>query len=92
MKIIVKGNNPMKAYKLLNKKLKDEGLYKELKKRKFARSKSEAKRYKHENALIEHKKREKLLEIIRERKEQKIIINAKRKSKKAKQNYNKQNR
>ena len=52
MKIYVKNNNVVKAYKLLNKKLQGEGFYKEIQSRAYFKSKGHKKREAHAAAII----------------------------------------
>ena len=67
MKIYVKNNNVVKAYKLLNKKLQDEGFYKELQSRYYFKSKGDKKREAKAVAVIREKKRQKKAEELREK-------------------------
>ena len=85
MKIYVKNNNVVKAYKLLNRKLQDEGFYKELQSRFYFKSKGQKKREAKAVAIIRDIKRQKKLEEFREK------IEAKQRyfSQKQKQQYNK---
>ena len=85
MKIYVKNNNVVKAYKLLNRKLQDEGFYKELQSRFYFKSKGQKKREAKAVAIIRDIKRQKKLEEFREK------IEAKQRyfNQKQKQQYNK---
>ena len=72
MKIIVKNNDVSKAYKLLNRKLHDEGVLKEVRDRRAFVSKGEAARKDAEaGAMRWKKKREKLeKQFVREERNQ----------------------
>ena len=85
MKIYVKNNNVVKAYKLLNRKLQDEGFYKELQSRFYFKSKGQKKREAKAVAIVRDIKRQKKLEEFREK------IEAKQRyfNQKQKQQYNK---
>lgn len=67
MKIYVRNNNVIKAYKLLNKKLQDDGFYKELQSRYFFKSKGEKKREAKAIAIIREKKRQQKADVLREK-------------------------
>ena len=56
MYIKVKNKNPLKAYKLLMKKLRDDGFFKELRDSRYYRSKSEKLREKRKAAIARNKK------------------------------------
>ena len=71
MKIYVKNNNVVKAYKLLNRKLQDEGFYKELQSRFYFKSKGQKKREAKAVAIVRDIKRQKKLEEFREKMETK---------------------
>ena len=88
MKIYVKNNNVVKAYKLLNKKLQGEGFYKELQSRHYFKSKGDKKREAHSVAIIREKKRQKKAEELREKIEaRQRMLN--KKQKKQQHNYRK---
>ena len=87
MKIYVKNNNVVKAYKLLNRKLQDEGFYKELQSRFYFKSKGQKKREAKAVAIVRDIKRQKKLEEFREKIEAKQrYFNQKQKQQ---QQYNK---
>ena len=80
MKIHVRNNDAIKAYKVLMKQLNKDGFFKELKSKKFHMTKGEKKREKHKLAVInarkdQAKRKENLL-----KEEKRIIIEAKKKS------------
>ena len=79
MKIYVKNNNVVKAYKLLNKKLQAEGFYKELQSRAYFKSKGHKKREAHAAAVIREKRRQEKAEQAREKFEAKQRFANKRK-------------
>jgi small subunit ribosomal protein S21 len=67
MKIYVKNNNVIKAYKLLNRKLQDDGFYKDLQLRFYFKSKGQKKREARAIAVLRNRKREKKAEELREK-------------------------
>ena len=79
MKIYVKNNNVVKAYKVLNKKLQAEGFYKELQSRAYFKSKGHKKREAHAAAVIREKRRQEKAEQAREKFEAKQRFASKRK-------------
>ena len=79
MKIYVKNNNVVKAYKVLNKKLQAEGFYKELQSRAYFKSKGQRKREAHAIAVVREKRRQEKAEQAREKFEAKQRFANKRK-------------
>jgi len=79
MKIYVKNNNVVKAYKLLNKKLQGEGFYKEIQSRAHFKSRGQKKREAHAAAVIREKRRAEKAEVAREKFEAKQRFANKRK-------------
>ena len=73
MRIVVKNNEPVKAYKVLMKKLKKEGVFQELYVKSFFRSKSQKRKEKHKCALIREKKRKDEREQELARSEQRLV-------------------
>ena len=67
MKIYVKNNNVVKAYKLLNKKLQGEGFYKDIQSRAYFKSKGQRKREAHAIAVVREKRRQEKAEQAREK-------------------------
>ena len=59
MKITVYNNDVAKAYRILQKKLDNEGTLRELKEREFFRSKCEKKRLERKRGIVRYKKQEK---------------------------------
>ena len=59
MKITVYNNDIAKAYRILQKKLDNEGILRELKEREFFRSKGEKKRLERKRGIARYKKQEK---------------------------------
>ena len=57
MKITVYNNDVSKAYRILQKKLNNEGTLRELKEREFFRSKGEKKRLDRKRGIVRYKKR-----------------------------------
>ena len=58
MQIFVRNNEVIKAYKKLTRKLRDDGLFLELKESRFFKSKSEQKRERHKRAIARHNKKQ----------------------------------
>lgn len=56
MRIIVKNNDPLRAFKLLNRKLHEDNTFIELKERQHYKSKGEKKREKRKRAVARQKK------------------------------------
>ena len=67
MKIYVKNNNVIKAYKLLNRKLQEDGFYRDLQSRFYFKSKGQKKREARAIAVLRNRKREKKAEELREK-------------------------
>jgi len=89
MKIIVRNNNAVKAYKVLTKKLKKEGIFEELKQKRYALSKSQRKRLKKERALVEFRKNEKIRKQLLEKEDRWLFIQSKKKAKEMKKSRDK---
>ena len=79
MKIIVKNNDVVKAYKLLNRKLHDEGVLKEVRDRRAFVSKGELKRKAEKAGTMRWKKKREKLEQRFVREERNQIRNNKNK-------------
>ena len=80
MKIIVRNNDAMKAYKILMKKLKKDGFLDELKKKRHFTSKGELKRLRLKQAFSKHKKdQQKKIEIL-EKEEKRMLIESKKRT------------
>ena len=56
MKIIVRNNDPLKAFKLLNRKLHEDNTFIELKERQYFKTKGEKRREKKKRAVARQKK------------------------------------
>ena len=69
MKIAVYNNDVAKAYRILQKKLNNEGTLRELKEREFFRSKGEKKRLERKRGIVRYKKQEKKRMIALEKAE-----------------------
>ena len=69
MKITVYNNDVSKAYRILQKKLNNEGTLRELKEREFFRSKGEKKRLERKRGIVRYKKQEKKRMIALEKAE-----------------------
>ena len=67
MKIYVKNNNVIKAYKLLNRKLQEDGFYRDLQSRFYFKSKGQKKREAKAVAILRDIKRQKKAEELREK-------------------------
>jgi len=78
MKIEVYNNNVIKAYKKLNKKLHEDGMYKKLKEKQFYKPPSLKKREKHELAVLRLKKAELKRQQLFEKQEKQLINKNKR--------------
>jgi len=81
MKIIVRNNDAVKAYKIMMKKLDTDGFFKELKTKKHYLSKSNKKREKRKYAMKRHKKLQIKRDEIFEKQEKQILIASKRRAK-----------
>lgn len=88
MKIIVRNNDAMKAYKILMKKLKKDGFSDELRKKQHFISKGDKKRIRLKKAIVEHKKDQEKKKEILIKEEKRMIIDAKRRTKEARKNRN----
>lgn len=86
MRIEVKNNDPMKAYKILMKKLNKENFFKELRNKKFFRTKQEKKKEALHAAILREKKATILRDKEREKEEKWIMIESKKRSREAKRN------
>lgn len=91
MFIIVRNNDAVKAYKVLMRKLKEDGFFRELKEKQFFKSKSEKAREKHKYAVIRHAKDQAKRKILQEKQEKFALVASKRRAKeyKSKQKFNK---
>lgn len=87
--IVVRNNDAIKAYKVLMKKLKKEGLFDELSKRRYAMSKTEKRRFKDKKAIVEFRKTQAKKKLMKQKEEEWKLINAKKQSKKIRKEYNK---
>ena len=67
MKIYVRNNNVIKAYKLLNRKLQEDGFYRDLQSRFYFKSKGQKKREARAVAILRDIKRQKKAEELREK-------------------------
>jgi len=67
MKIYVKNNNVIKAYKLLNRKLQEDGFYRDLQSRFYFKSKGQKKREAKAIAILRDIKRQKKAEELKEK-------------------------
>jgi len=85
MKIEVKNNNITKAYRILMKKLDKDGLFKQVKDKRFHKSKSLKRREKHEYAVKRIKKKDIKREELAVRKEARVLIDSKKRAKEYKQ-------
>jgi len=81
MKITVKNGNALKAFKLLNRKLYEDGFFNELKDNRFHKTRSEKKREKHELAVLRRKKEQQKRSQNFDKFEQRQLQKAKRTSK-----------
>jgi|SRR5210317_290228 len=73
MKIIVRNNDPLKAFKLLNRKLHEDNTFIELKERQHYKSKGEKKREKKKRAVARQKKEQAKRELILQKLENQVI-------------------
>ena len=85
MKITVYNNDVAKAYRILQKKLDNEGTLRELKEREFFRSKGEKKRLERKRGIVRYKKQEKKRLIALEKAELRAFKQRKLNQKNAKQ-------
>jgi ribosomal protein S21 len=72
MKIIVRNNDPLKAYKVLTKKLKEDGTFNTLKDKQFFKSKGEKRRVKMKRAIAKQIKNSAKQLILFEKQENQI--------------------
>jgi len=73
MKVLVKNNDPIKAYKLLNRKLHDENVFVDYKEHEFYKSKGERFREKRKRAISRQRKEKAKREAILKKLETQII-------------------
>ena len=85
MKITVYNNDVSKAYRILQKKLNNEGTLRELKEREFFRSKGEKKRLERKRGIVRYKKQEKKRLIALEKAELRAFRQRKLNQKNARQ-------
>ncbi len=85
MKIVVRGNDVMKAYKILKRKLDAEGVFREMRDHRFYRSKSQKRIEKHKYAVARRRKEQAKREKDFERDERNAIIDSKKRAKQYKQ-------
>ena len=78
MKIFVKHNDVTKAYKILMKKINDEGVFKTLKSKEHYLSKSQRIRAKKKIALARFRKDQKKKRLIEARQEEKFLLYSKK--------------
>ena len=78
MKIFVKHNDVTKAYKILMKKINDEGVFKTLKSKEHYLSKSQRIRAKKKIALSRFRKDQKKKRLIEARQEEKFLLYSKK--------------
>lgn len=78
MKIFVKYNDVTKAYKILMKKINDEGVFKTLKSKEHYLSKSQRIRAKKKIALSRFRKDQKKKRLIEARQEEKFLLYSKK--------------
>lgn len=78
MKIFVRNNDVMKAYKILTKKVNDEGVLKTLKSKEHYLSKSQKIRVKKKAALARFRKEQKKKKQIADRQEQNFLLYSKK--------------
>lgn len=69
MKILVRHNNPVKAFKVLTRKLREEGVFNELRNKQFFKSKGELRREEKKKGALRAKKREKERQLLFEQTE-----------------------
>jgi ribosomal protein S21 len=80
MKVYVNNNNINQAYKVLSKRLNDEGFFRELRDREFFSTRTQKKRLKREKAIVRIKKEERKRLAQFSREEQNLVFRSKRKS------------
>jgi len=84
MIIEVKNNDAVKAYKVLMKKLNKEGLFKELKNRRYYQTKSKKRKEKQKEARKYHRREEARRKKQRENEEKWLIIESKKRARELK--------
>jgi ribosomal protein S21 len=72
MKIIVRNNDPLKAFKLLNRKLHQDNIFIELKERQFFKTKGEKRREKKKRAVARQRKEQAKRELILQKLENQV--------------------
>jgi len=85
MRITVRNNNALKAYKVLKKKLERDGFFNELKERQFYIPKGEKRRRALNSAVYRHKKEQVKRELEFEAAEVNALIDSKKRARKFKQ-------
>lgn len=73
MRIIVRNNDPIKAFKLLNKKLYEDNTFNELKDRQFFKTKGEKRREQKKKAIARQRKEQATKKAIFDRLENQVI-------------------
>jgi ribosomal protein S21 len=73
MLVIVRNNDPIKAYKLLSKKLLQEGIVNEVRERMYFKSKSQKAREDKKRGIAKYKKQEAKRQMIADKIESQII-------------------
>ena len=78
MRINVRNNDVVKAFKILTKKINDEGIFKTLKSKEHYLSKSQKIRAKKKIALSRFRKEQKKKRMIEQRQEEKFLLYSKK--------------
>jgi len=73
MRIIVRNNDPMKAFKLLNRKLYEDNTFIDLKEKQFFKSKGEKKREQRKRAIARQRKEQAAKKAIFDKLESQVI-------------------
>jgi ribosomal protein S21 len=73
MRIVVRNNDPMKAFKLLNRKLYEDNTFTDLKERQFFKSKGEKKREQKKRAVARQRKEQAAKKAIFDKLENQVI-------------------
>jgi ribosomal protein S21 len=73
MRIVVRNNDPMKAFKLLNRKLYEDNTFVELKDKQFFKSKGEKKREQKKRAIARQRKEQAAKKAIFDKLESQVI-------------------
>lgn len=73
MRIIVRNNDPMKAFKLLNRKLYEDNTFNDLKDKQFFKSKGEKKREQKKKAIARQRKEQATKKAIFDKLENQVI-------------------